>query len=389
MADISNIRSKSQDRIYNQFPPVEGSDIPQEYTIIPIESEKERITKFAVYLWHRLLKNIYRQPTDLECELRHKDHTSTSPIVTATMRILDRSRFTILGTTRENCEKVESGELKLYFANWKYFIYLPSGSIVEVGTKNRTTSIHFGFLSNENRPVDRDKEDASRFISLLLDEADKSATQLFDARKRFYDVEALRSCILLNVYLSNYRSGELMLRTAVTQEQRLHDDFHQYDARPLDLSNEELGQIDYGVLVCGTYFSSAIMYFYMALEGFINIVFHSFLKKTMREGPFKNNRFAVEEKISDIALKLRLLPVMCDGFKDEHLNATSDVYANFGHLTKYRNSIFHSKIEDTLKSAVFVEDMFEYQCQLDQQFLPSFKLELTIEDVRVSVIQLR
>jgi hypothetical protein len=32
-------------------------------------------------------------------------------------------------------------------------------------------------------------------------------------------------------------------------------------------------------------FLSAITYFYMALEGFINIIFHSFLRKTVKEGP--------------------------------------------------------------------------------------------------------
>jgi hypothetical protein len=76
--------------------------------------------------------------------------------------------------------------------------------------------------------------------------------------------------------------------------------------------------------------------------------------------------------------------VLCDGFCDEHLNASSDVYSKFHQFTEYRNSIFHSKIENSLKSLVFVEDGFMYQCHLSEyatQFLPSFKLKLTATDV--------
>jgi hypothetical protein len=123
----------------------------------------------------------------------------------------------------------------------------------------------------------------------------------------------------------------------------------------------------------------------MSLEGFINVIFHSFLRKSVKEGPLnEKGRFQLEKKISDVELKLRLLPVLCDGFGGEHLNASSEVFAKFHQLTEYRNSIFHSNVENSLRSLVFVEDGFMYQCHLSEyikQFLPSFKLKLTSADV--------
>ena len=53
-------------------------------------------------------------------------------------------------------------------------------------------------------------------------------------------------------------------------------------------------------------------------------------------------------------------------------------------LKNYRNSLFHSKVEDSLKSLCFVEDGFLYNYDMDaykDRFLPSHKIKLTIKDV--------
>lgn len=378
MAEIINIKTKARDRIYNQFPPLEENEVPQIYEIRPIEYEKERIEEFDVIFWHLLLKSIYQDPIEIECELHIKHKANEIPDTAILRKLEEKSTWEILETTEENVLKIQSGEITPFFSNWKYFIKLPSRRIVLIGTKDRHTSLYIAFASDGSQLKKEDEEEAKKFISLLLDEANKSRNQLFDPIRKFQEAEGLKSYILFNVYLANYVSAKFMLSTAASQEKTLRDEFFRHDARRLDLNQDEKKHIDQFMPACGMYFSSAITYFYMALEGFINILFHSFLKKNLRDGHLNI------EKRFDIEQKLKLLPVLCDGFLQEHISATSDIYSKFRKLTDYRNSIFHSRIEESLKSLIFVEDGFLYQCQLgkyNKQFLPSLKIMLTADDV--------
>ena len=56
----------------------------------------------------------------------------------------------------------------------------------------------------------------------------------------------------------------------------------------------------------------------------------------------------------------------------------------FRELKDFRNSLFHAKVEDALKSFAFIEGGFFYNCDLTkykQQFLPAQKFRLSAEDV--------
>jgi hypothetical protein len=238
------------------------------------------------------------------------------------------------------------------------------------------TSLYIAHVAVGKQLSAEDSREAEKFILLLLDEAKKS--QLFDPKKEFSKAEGLQSYSLFNVYLANYVSAQFMLATAVAQEATLRNEFKRYDASRLDLAQEESEHIDKFMLACGMYFSSAITYFYMAIEGFINIILDSYIQKKYRDGAMNiKKRF-------DIDLKLRCLPVLCDGFAQEYVGPTSDIFSKFRKLTEYRNTIFHSNLEESLRSLTFIEDGFRYQCHLskvNKQFLPSLKIMLTANDV--------
>ena len=166
-----------------------------------------------------------------------------------------------------------------------------------------------------------------------------------------------------------------MLKIAESEEPRLRQQFLKYDARTSDLHNKKKRQhIDHYMLTCGMFYCSAISYFFMALEGFVNLIFHIFLKSKFRyEAPQIEQRF-------DLGQKLTIMTSLCSGFKeDSGLSATT--ISDFKKLQKYRNSLFHSKIEDSLKSLHFVEDGFSYTLAAKHAFLPSQKVMLTLEDV--------
>ena len=116
----------------------------------------------------------------------------------------------------------------------------------------------------------------------------------------------------------------------------------------------------------------------MSLEGFINIVFHSFLKNNLRDRSLN-----IEQRL-DIEQKLKLMTSLCNGFLQNAVNSTDDIYVKFIKLKKFRNIIFHSKVEDSLKSLAFVEDGFLYNCDVSKykkEFIPTQKTMLSANDV--------
>jgi hypothetical protein len=123
----------------------------------------------------------------------------------------------------------------------------------------------------------------------------------------------------------------------------------------------------------------------MALEGFVNIVFHAFLKKNLRDRKNSRDRSLDLDRRLDLEQKLRLMTSLCHGFnEDARLSPT--VYDMFTKLKNYRNSLFHSKIEDSLRTLYFIENGFTYHYIIDkddhkERFLPSDKGRLTVDDV--------
>jgi hypothetical protein len=169
-----------------------------------------------------------------------------------------------------------------------------------------------------------------------------------------------------------------MLGIAESQEADLGEEFLRFDARTSDLHNEEKRKhFDQHMLTCGMFYCSAITYFFMALEGFVNLVFHAFLKKKFRDKDFNiDQRFDLEQK-------LRFMTSICEGF-NQNSDLPSTSLSGFKMLKNYRNSLFHSKVEESLKSLCFVEDGFVYTYDMDaykDRFLPSHKINLTAKDV--------
>jgi hypothetical protein len=339
-----------------------------------VDKAAEIIEKHHVIVWHRLLKSIYHEPQEVECELITEYQEGVPPDKAILRRTNDISKLQVLNTSAENVKKIQEGNI--IFSNWKYYFSLPSGAIVSIGTQNRCTSIRATIVLCGKKPNTKDNEEAYSFISLLGSEAAKSHEQLFNPKNEFSKKrEGLQSYGVFNVYLSNYKSAKHMFDTANILEENLQTEFKRYDATRLDLKQDEITHIDEHMLVCGMYFSSAITFLFTSLEGFINLIFQTFLKKSLRD-----SHLNIEKRL-DIEQKYRLLPSLCYGFTQTEIDAPSDIYSLFRKLTDYRNLVVHSKIDSSLKSMGFIEDGFFYQWFPKNDFLPSLKIQLSANDV--------
>ena len=377
MADIIDLKDKTKYRIANQYPILHGSDVPTPYEIKPINTKKRDFEEYDVIFWHLLLRDIYHEPLEIECELLIKSQAIGTAERAILRRLEEKSKWQILNVAEETVLKIQSGKITPLPINWKYFISLPSGGIVEIGTKDYHTVFYLAYIVRSEQQ-ENDSKEAEQFINLLLAEANRLKNQLFNPLKKFEKAEGLKLYHLLNVYLSNYVSATFMHNIALSQEENLRAEFLRYDAKTELHEQEKKEHFNQFMLACGMFFSSAITYFFMALEGFVNIVFHAFLKRDLRDRDLN-----IEQRF-DIEQKLRLMPALCSGFKEEYVGATSEIYSNFLKLKKYRNSIFHSRVEESLKSLVFIEDGFIYNVDLSkykEQFLPSQKIRLADVDV--------
>lgn len=369
---------KFRDRIITKYPALETSDIPSNREVTSIDHKRADVEQYDVIFWHRLLKRIYEGPLEIECELHSGSNKESIKTDTAIFRKTPtKNRWVVPGGDEAFAAKIEGGQIKPFPVNWKYLIKLPSGGIVELGTKDKNTAFYIGQVTPSESTHQKDGDEAKTYINILLAEANRLRNDLFNPKSEFEKREGLKSYFLFNVYRANYLSALAMLRIAQSEETTLRQEILRYDARTSESQDKKkMAHVDDSILRCGMFYCSTVTYFFMALEGFVNLIFHVFLKKKFRhEAPSMEQRF-------DLGQKLTFMTSLCEGFK-ENSAVSSTIISDFKKLQKYRNSLFHSKVEDSLKSLCFFEDGFTYTYNIKDTFLPSQKAELTLEDVNI------
>lgn len=224
----TDLRTKFRDNIITRYPQVEETDMPNNYDVIQIDYRRDDIDKYHLILWHRLLKSIYQGPSEIECEFQR--YGKTFPF----RKTQETHKWTVIGIDESLSARIEAGEIVPSQVNWKYFIKLPSGGIVELGTRDRNNDFYISKVVQPGKSEKEDNEEVKKFIDLMLKEAKRMSSQLFHPVKEFEKRESLKLYLLFNVYLSNYLSGQTILSIAESQEAALLQEALKYDARTSD-----------------------------------------------------------------------------------------------------------------------------------------------------------
>jgi len=314
--------------LHYQYSLVPKESIPKTYKQFPIDYKTQEIEEYEVLFFHRLMKKHYGPPSEIE-------HDEAS---------LKEGRDTAI--RRE----------------WKYYVTTSSGGIIQLGTEDVHTRLQICHLlpHTDDEPTGKRLEEGRKFINDLLREAQRLKGQLLNIKNEFENEGTVKISLVHNVYLINYRSAQLMLEYADDNEQDIKDEFLRYDARD-SLTPEQKDHINKFLPALGMYYAASISYFFMALEGLINILYYAFLKDEIR-AEFISREQNLSERL-DIRAKILLMPSLCNGFKS---NQKAGFLRNLSKLTKYRNFFFHAKIADSLRSATFIEDDFVYRCDLEK-----------------------
>jgi len=335
-------------KFLSRYPLAAEQDFPEEYTLIPISYKADEIRKFDVIFFHRLLKRVYGEPSQIELE---------------------------------KVQRPEDGRTVGLPMEWKYFIRAGSHALIQVSTQDKHTIVAFHVLSSEPTELNVNIiEDGEKFVADLLAEAERLKGQILNPRKEFEEGEGIQLYLLHNVYLYNYGSAELLrCEFAEEAEETLRSESVRFDARTEDWKDpEKRAHVEKYSRGVGMFYAAAISYYFMALEGFVNLIYHAFLRYELRDRSLN-----LEQRL-DLEQKLRLMSCLCSGFKKEETVSEPDYWDDFRRLRDYRNQIFHSKIQDALKRVCLVERGFLYTCDMkrtDNNFLPLEKGQLTAADL--------
>lgn len=341
-----------------QYSYLHKSDIPNNLLTMPVNYRKKDIEEYEVIFFHRLLKMNYGEPSDIESQDVRIDEKNGAPII-----------------------RKEAKE-------WRYFLRTDSGNIIQVGTENDATSIEINYILQSEKDIDdfidetKESEkvkDAKKFIDSLLKEA-KYRGEKFDLNREIEQGDNLVCFMAKNLFFSNYTCAELMIewRNRIMPE-IVDEEFK--DSGFTITSETELStvrRLDKYLCADESFFISGLLYYYMAIEAFINLIYEAFLLDEYKHG--KNKRKSTRnlgdrfKKLNDIEIKLNLMPHFCHGFKAKHFDKESEIYTNFLKLRDYRNDIIHGNIMDSANDVYISEHLFRYKFTIkkkDRTLFPS------------------
>jgi hypothetical protein len=98
-------------------------------------------------------------------------------------------------------------------------------------------------------------------------------------------------------------------------------------------------------------YRSAFLMFLSSFEGFLNILYELCLKPELRSDRLYDKIFREQ-----IDIKLRLLPVYCNGFNVRTVSNTDERFKNYMRLVNLRNDFVHANLIKSLERYVLNED---------------------------------
>jgi hypothetical protein len=380
--DIPERKSKS---LAERFPLVDRVNLPNEVRLIPVSFKKEEIGNFEVLLFHRLMKENYGLPSQVEAVPSDDVRKALALDKIVFVRDGDRLKWELSEIPPATLPR--SGSMTRIMkraTEWRYFISAKSGSIIQFGTEesHHRVAVHLVVSEGQKEISDQLKKDSETFINDILREAERNRPRILDPKREFVQEQNVGLFLLHNVYLYNYGSAELMRSYAEDHEGEIASELLKYDHRDGAFEDhDKTAHIERFMLGVGMYYAAAISYYFMALEGFINLFYEAYLRDEFRDKEFNWERDLSLDK------KIRLMPRLCAGFKTKVIKPDTVIFKQFKNLRDQRNQIFHAKIVDSMKGVCFMEHGFAYTLDMvrggDREF-PAHKGNLKPKDVLIT-----
>ena len=336
---------------------IKGGNVPPNMKPFQITYKVEEIHKFEVLFFHRLLRKIFGPPSKIQCHIFESEGKEGTKPRYVGLGVSNESKIEgALQRERTKPKYVGLGE------DWTYYFRTDNGVIIQVETRDRHNFIDFFVVIQDDldEPTQTAIDAARTFVNDILKEAARVKSD-FQPLNEFQKGEITQHYSLDNIYFQNYSAAEWLLENIEDLEGEIGAKCWEWEPDCPASEHEERSYDKYFACI-GLYYNSIFTYYFMALEGFVNLVYHAFLKPDLR----KVDR-QLEERLEkmDMDLKVLLMHHLCRGFR-KGIDRDSEVYRQFAKLKDYRNRVFHSGIVDSLKNVLMVEDGFLYNVDIDR-----------------------
>lgn len=288
--------------LHYKYPSIAAEDLPQvedevledkgitvipspKFTLFPITFKDEEIKTFEVLFFHRLLKRNYGYPSSIEWKEIKRETQEYENLI----------HIKANGIGKE----------------WKYYVRTPSGGIIRIGTEKLHSVLKIFYVLPEgvSEPNEKQIKEGEKFISDLLTEGTRLKGQILNPWKEFEEGEGTQLYLLDNVFRRNYGSAELMLEDADEYEGTIYVEYKKYlqSIYDMEMDSEKNDYINKYLAGLGMFYRSIIIHYFLAFEGFVNLLYHAFLKKELKD---QN----LEQRL-DIEMKVLLMPGLCNGLE--------------------------------------------------------------------------
>ncbi|MDP8240559.1 MAG: hypothetical protein P9X24_15815 [Candidatus Hatepunaea meridiana] len=223
-------------------------------------------------------------------------------------------------------------------------ITLPSGAKVAIQV-DFAYGVSFFKIPSE---ADCKKNEFNKFKNDLLKEIKRIKGSVFSKKNSIENTDN-NFYSVFNVYLMNYTKAEFMMGLIEKIESPIHEKLKTFKSGSFAIDSKEFKEYNKLFAITGALPISSIMYYFMALEGFVNLLYFGMMKEKI------GTEIVDIEREINIELKLLLMPDLLIGF-DRKLYKFNEHQVDFRDLRAFRNIIMHSKINDSTKAFVVVED---------------------------------
>ena len=150
-----------------------------------------------------------------------------------------------------------------------------------------------------------------------------------------------------NLYFQNFQAGREMIELAEELLPKAEDLQRDLLSKGRWIEASNIGWKS------GTLYVSAIVFFLMALEGFVNLLYKFFLKAQFDHEVYERSIWK-----ADFNLRILQLPVYCKGFSNAGITPDDTAYKQWLKINPFRNNLLHSNITEENESISTVEDCF-------------------------------
>ena len=253
----------------------------------------------------------------------------------------------------------KNGDVKAigYPIEWSYLISGGDGSCIEIKEQFKDYEMKIiSWLPLKEKPEkipENVLKDFTEFFLLFY--------QLIEIIDNEYSIEEEQNKIekflpsgphrsFVNIYYQNFQAGKDILELTEEWVSEIEESRIDY------LSQGQWGEASNIHRKGSILYVSAIVFYLMALEGFVNLLYKFLLKPKFNHRDYERAVWR-----ADFDLRILNLPVYCRGFKKADITPEDDCYKLWLKIRPFRNNLLHANITEENEFTVTFEDWFHFQ----------------------------